>query len=142
MNISPWVQKESQEMNPCSLFRSKTSRFVSCSGEWSGPEWADPGGGGVPAQGHTHGRGRGAAGPTAGGHFPPSRSGTFVTLRLPLNIPSTLHPVSIIHFTSRQTAHTVPHAWRSIAHGCVCSCAVTSAVNPHSECSVVFSFPS
>lgn len=52
--------------------------FLPCSGEQCGPEWADPGGGGVTAQGHAHGRGGGAAGSTAGGHLPSSRSGTFV----------------------------------------------------------------
>lgn len=52
--------------------------FLPCSGERCGPEWADPGGGGVTAQGHAHGRSGGAAGSTAGGHLPSSRSGTFV----------------------------------------------------------------
>lgn len=52
--------------------------FLPCSGERCGPEWADPGGGGVTAQGHAHGWGGGASGSTAGGHLPSSGSGTFV----------------------------------------------------------------
>lgn len=66
-------------ISPFTLFQSKSSHCVSCSGEWSWPEWTDPGGSGVSAQGHTHGWGRGAAGPTPGRCLPSQRSGMFVT---------------------------------------------------------------
>lgn len=121
-------------------------------GKWSGPEWAEPGGGGVSAKGHTYGWGCRAAGHAPGGSFPPSRSGTFAcfTLHRSWNILSTL-PVSITQFTSwhiysppcmdKYRLCVCVHAYvRECV--CVCSCAVTSAVNPHSECHVVFSFPS
>lgn len=59
------------------------SVFLYLSGEWCGPEWADPGGGSVTAQGHAHGRSGGVAGFTAGGGLPSSRSGMFFpSLRL------------------------------------------------------------
>lgn len=68
--------------------------FCVCSGERRGPERTDPGGGGFPAQGHTHGRGCGAAGSPTGGPFPSPGRGEFAD-RHRLGDPSVApHPVT------------------------------------------------
>lgn len=73
-----------------------------CSGERRRPEWTHSGGGGFPAQGHAHGRGRGAAGSTTGGPLPSPRGGEFVVVVAS----ATLLPPS--HFTSIRCTHACP----------------------------------